>query len=122
MGWARTVLAIVLGFFTVIVASLLLLIFVNLVTKGHPSVVAAECAVLLGAVIAGVVTARAAPERPVSHAMALAVAIFAIGIAGAITTRDATPPWYRATIAIITAVGIIAGALIAGPRVKAPPI
>lgn len=121
MRITRSILAIFLGFLTVLVASTLFAIVVGVISRGHPNTIAIEFAMLFGALAGGGVTAVIAPDRGVLHAAVLSFIIMITAIAGVLTEHSRTPAWYELSVAIVTAAGIVIGAMLVGTR-PAPPI
>lgn len=83
-------------------------------TSAPPAWVAANAVLgLLAGIIGGGLAARMAPSRPVFHAAALGVAILAIGVFAIVypSPHSLTPQWYEPLVAVLGALGAVAGGL-----------
>lgn len=115
-------LAVLLGYLTLIVLEVIGGTMLAAVLHGqiHGSAIyGGEIIVLVSGVIAGGVTARLAPSRPLSHATALALAIVsATSVATAISrpvAHSVFPGWYPYAAAVLGGVGaFVGGALVSG--------
>ena len=68
------------------------------------------------AVAGSYLAARIATDRPMGHALALGVVGLALGIAGAVSTRDAGPAWYPIALIVIAMPCAWAGGRLHGVR------
>ena len=120
MNPGRTILAVLVGYLTLIVLEVIGGFMLSAVLRGqmHGSALyGGEIIVLVSGVIAGAVTARLAPSRPLSHATALALAIVsATSVATAISRPPAHalfPAWYPYVAAVLGGVGAFVGGALA---------
>lgn len=107
---ARTILAVLLGYLTLLAVELL----GALVFRG---VIAGEFVTFVSGVIAGLITARIANSRPLLHAAVLGIVIICITMfAAAFSKRPplpGIPPWYPYAAALLAGAGtFVGGALV----------
>lgn len=127
MNPSRTVLAVLLGYLALILLEVLgggLLYAFRMMPGSMNTMIASECVVLMSGVIAGGVTARFAPSRPLAHAGALALAIIsATSIATALVhphTPQIYPGWYPYALGLFGGLGAFAGGAIVSSRSTPP--
>lgn len=125
MNPGRTILAVLLGYLTLIVLEVIGGTMLAAAQRGQlhaPSLYGGEIIVLVSGVIAGAVTARLAPSRPLSHATALALAIVsATSVATAISRTPSHmiyPLWYPYVAAVLGGVGAFVGGALASSRAQ----
>jgi hypothetical protein len=121
----RTILAVLVGYLALIVLELIgsVMLFSLLHGQtGGSAVIGGEAVVIVSGIIAGALTARLAPSRPLSHSTALALAIVsATAIATAIarpTHHQVFPNWYPYALALLGGVGAFAGGALVSSRTQ----
>lgn len=125
MNPGRTILAVLVGYLTLIVLEVIGGIMLASVLRGQmygSALIGGEIVVLVSGAIAGAVTARLAPSRPLSHATALALAIVsATSVATAITAHPQHalyPSWYPYAAALLGGVGAFSGGALVSSRAR----
>ncbi|HZZ66200.1 MAG TPA: hypothetical protein VFE17_11910 [Candidatus Baltobacteraceae bacterium] len=124
MNPSRTVLAVLLGYLALILLEVLggaFLYALRFIPGTSNTMIASECVVLISGVVAGGITARLAPSRPLSHAGALALAIIsATSIATALVhphTHQIYPMWYPYVLGFFGGLGAFAGGAFVTTRI-----
>ncbi len=128
MNPARTIFAILFGYLALIVLQLIGGEMLGRAVHGRPgssAIIGGEIVVFAAGIIAGAITARLAPYRPLSHATALGLAIAsATTLAAAISKPPAHQPfpnWYPYAAALLSGVGAFVGGALASMRSGDPP-
>ncbi|HET9097134.1 MAG TPA: hypothetical protein VFN37_10760 [Candidatus Baltobacteraceae bacterium] len=102
---ARTILAVLLGYLSLLAVELAgVLIF-----RG---IIGGEFVTFISGLVAGAVTARVAAARPLLHASVLAVVIIAVTVFAAAFKRAPTPgvpAWYPYAAALLAGAGTFVG-------------
>jgi hypothetical protein len=117
----RTILAVLLGYLALIIFDIIggvMLAGAVQGQRGSALIIGGEFVLFVSAILAGAVTARMAPFRPLSHAGALGLAIFCVSVLAASFTRPVPhqvyPSWYPYAAAVLGGVGaFVGGALVA---------
>jgi hypothetical protein len=80
---------------------------------GASALIGHEAVAFVSGVVAGAVTARLAPSRPLSHATALALTIVSATVLAALIARPPAhgpfPGWYSYALALFSGVGAFFG-------------
>ena len=119
MNPPRTILAVLAGYLTLIVLGFLGGAILGAALHGSlgPSaIIGGETVTFVAAVIAGGVTARMAPERPVTHAAVLGLTVFSVTAVVTAVSRPIHTPfphWYPYASAAIGGIGAFVGGAIA---------
>jgi hypothetical protein len=116
---ARTILAVLLGYLALIILEVLgggVLYGMHLPAGSGAAIIGGEIVVFISGIIAGAITARVAPSRPLSHASALALAIVS---ATAVATALLKPPvhhvypvWYSYALGVFSGIGAFTGGVL----------
>jgi hypothetical protein len=85
--------------------------------RGSALIIGGEFVLFVSAILAGAITARMAPFRPLSHAGALGLSIFSVSVLAAAFTRPVPhqvyPSWYPYAAALLGGVGAFVGGALA---------
>lgn len=124
MNPGRTILAVLVGYLTLIVLEVLggaiLGSAMRVRIGGSSAMIGGEVVVLLSGLAAGAMTARLAPSRRLAHATALALTIVsAASLASAIAKPPAHhlyPGWYSYALALFGGVGAFVGGVLVSSK------
>jgi hypothetical protein len=122
----RTILAVLVGYLTLIVLEVLGGAVLGSVLRvqigGSSAMIGGEVVVLVSGIAAGAMTARLAPSRRLAHATALALTIVS---ATSLATAIAKPPahqlypgWYSYVLALFSGVGAFTGGVLASAKAE----
>lgn len=119
-------LAVLAGYLSLIILELIGGAFLAAAVRGHPTgqlIVGGEVVTFVAGVIAGAITARLAPSRPLAHATVLG---FTIVTVTSIVTAISQPPrgavyphWYPYAAAILSGAGAFIGGALANRETPA---
>lgn len=126
MNPGRTILAVLVGYLTLIVLEVLggavLGSVLRLQIGGSSAMIGGEIVVLVSGIAAGAMTARLAPSRRLAHATALALTIVsATSLATAIAKPSAHqlyPAWYAYALALFSGVGAFTGGVLVSAKTE----
>jgi hypothetical protein len=122
---ARTILAVFVGYLTLLIVGVFGEIILLNVLRGRQqnlglsAMVGHETVALFAGIVAGAITARMAPSRGLSHASALSLTIIsATVLATAISkpVHPTYPTWYPYALALLSGVGAFFGGALASVR------
>lgn len=123
----RTILAVFVGYLSLIVCDLFggaLLAGALHQRSGSAIVIGGEFVVFISGIIAGAVTARLAPARPLSHAGALGLAIVCVSVLSAAVSKPVPhqvfPSWYPYAAALLGGAGAFVGGALAARSTRPP--
>ena len=123
----RTILAILVGYLSLILLDLLGGAMLGGALGGRSSsaeIIGGEFVVFIAGIIAGAITARLAPYRPLSHAGALGLSIISVTVLAAAFTRPVPhqiyPSWYPYAAALLGGVGAFVGGALAAKSNRPP--
>jgi hypothetical protein len=117
---ARTVLAVFVGYLTLLIVGvfgeIVLLNVLRARQQNLSAMVGHETVALFAGIVAGAITARMAPSRGLSHASALSLTIISATVLATALSRPvhhSYPAWYPYALAVLSGIGAFTGGALA---------